>query len=340
MEELSKRENLIFQYIINNFILSGSPVGSRFLSKKSNVDFSPATIRNIMFDLEERGYITQPHTSAGRVPTDEGFRIYIENLIKYEKVTEKEKRTIKENIESIKDNLDDILKKTSLVLGNLSKQLGVVLTPNFFYGIFEKVELVEVASNKLLIIISLKSGLFKTITIEIDSSIPKIELEETARIINERLNGLALGEIKDTIDKRLINISEGNKGILRYFIEYSDKIFEIEWEEDVLLGSTKEIMEQPEFTSNEYLKKIFNLIEDKKAIIEIFKNRKDDDSITVTIGKENIHRSIEPFSIITAVYNIGDVKGTLGIIGVKRMRYSKIIPIVKYTAELLNETVN
>ncbi|MFC1562471.1 heat-inducible transcriptional repressor HrcA [candidate division KSB1 bacterium] len=340
MEELSTRENLILQLIINNFISSGLPVGSRLLWKNYKLDFSPATIRNIMFDLEERGFLSQPHTSAGRVPTDEGFRFYIEDLIKYEQLTKKEKRIIKEHIESIKDNIDNLLKKTSLVLGNLSKQLGVVLTPNFLNGIFEKVEFVDVATNKLLIIISLTTGLFKTIAIEVDSNIPKFELEETAKVINERLNGLTLGEIKNTIDKRLMDISKGNEGIFRYFIEYSDKIFEIEWEENVHLGNTKGVVEQPEFSSNEYLKKIFNLVEDKKSIINIFKNRKNEDNIIVTIGKENLYSNIEFFSVITAAYNIGSVKGTLGIIGPKRMKYSKIIPIVKYTAETINKTMN
>ena len=340
MEELSSREKLILQLTVNNFISTGVPVGSRVLWKNHNLDICPATIRNIMFDLEESGLLEQPYTSAGRVPTDKGFRTYIEDLIHYEKLTEREKRIIRDNIESIKSNIDDLLKKTSLVLGKLSKQLSVVLTPNFYSGIFEKLELVDVSSNKILVVITLKAGLFKTIIIEIDSHIPKSELEETARVMNERLYGLTLADIKNTIDKRLTNISSGNKGIIRYFIEYSENIFEIEWEEYAHLGSTKEILEQLEFTSSEYLKKIFNLLEDKKTIINIFKKRKNEEKITVTIGKENVDTNIDIFSVVTAVYKIENVKGTLGIIGPRRMRYSKVIPLVKYTAKMLNETIN
>ncbi len=338
MEELSAREKLVLQLIVSNFINNGLPVGSRFLWKNYKLNFSPATIRNTMSDLEETGLVEQPHVSAGRIPTDKGFRIYIKDLTKYEELTENEKLIICENIESIKDNIDDLLKKTSLVLGNLSKQLGVVLTPNFYSGIFEKVELINVSSNKLLIIITLKSGLFKTITIEVDSNLEKYELEDTARIINERLHGLTIGEIEDTIDKRLSYMPEAKEGILRYFIEYSDKIFEIEWGENIHLGNTKRIVERPEFTSAEDLKKIFNLVEDKKTIINIFKKRRGEGNIKVTIGKENLDSNVEIFSIITADYNIGNDKGTLGIIGPKRMRYSKIIPIVKYIAETINKT--
>ncbi|NVM00794.1 MAG: heat-inducible transcription repressor HrcA [Candidatus Helarchaeota archaeon] len=340
MEELSPREKLILRFTVNSFISTGLPVGSRVLWKNYKLDICPATIRNVMFDLEETGLLEHPYTSAGRVPTDKGFRIYIEDLVQYEKLTEREKRTITEYIESIKNNIDDLLKKTSLVLGKLSKQLGVVLTPNFYGGIFEKVELVDISSNKILVIITLKAGLFKTIIIEIDSYIPKSELEETARVINERLYGLTLGEIKNTIDRRLKDVSEVNEGIIRYFVEYSEHIFEIEWEEDVHLGGTKDIVEQPEFTSSEYLRKIFNLLEDKKTIINIFKKRKNEDKITVTIGKENVDTNIDIFSVVTTVYKIGDVKGTLGIIGPRRMRYSKVIPIVKYTAKMLNKAVN
>ena len=124
-------------------------------------------------------------------------------------------------------------------MGKLSKQLGVVLTPSFYNGVLEKVEIVDVSSNKVLIVISLKTGLVKTIVIEIDSQIPKSELEETARAINEKLSGLTLREIKETIDKRLKYVSSGNQGIIRYFIEYSENLFEVEWQEGdpIRLGS-------------------------------------------------------------------------------------------------------
>lgn len=339
MENLSSREKLVLQLIVNNFISTGIPVGSRVLCKNYKLDMCPATIRNIMYDLGEIGYLEQPYTSAGRIPTDKGFRLYIENLIKYEKLSEKEKNTIIENIETIKSDIDDLLQKTSTVLGKLSKQLGVVLTPNFYSAQFEKVELIDVSSNKILVIITLNKGLFKTITMEIDSFIKKSELEETARVINERLSGLTLGEIKETIDKRLQNVSVGNPGIIRYFIEFSENIFEIEWGEEVHIGGTGEMVEQIEFSSNEYMKKMIDLLENRKPIIKALKNRKDDENITVTIGKENISE-ISIFSVITAGYKIGNFKGSLGIIGPRRMRYSKVIPLVKYTAEIINKIMN
>jgi heat-inducible transcriptional repressor len=339
MKNLSSREKLVLRLIVNNFISTGMPVGSRVLWKNYKLNICPATIRNIMYDLGEIGYIEQPYTSAGRIPTDKGFRLYIEDLIKYEKLSEKEKNAIRENIETIKSDIDDLLQKTSIVLGKLSKQLGVVLTPNFYSAQFEKVELIDVSSNKILVIITLKKGLFKTIIMEVDSYIQKSELEETARVINERLCGLTLGDIKETIDKRLQNVSIGNRGIIRYFIEFSENIFEIEWEEAVHIGSTGEIVEQLEFSSNEYMKKMFDLLDNKKTIIKVLKNRKDDENITVTIGKENISE-ISIFSVITAGYKIGNFKGSLGIIGPRRMRYSKVIPLVKYTAEIINKIMN
>lgn len=336
---LSEREKLILTLVINNYISSGTPVGSRVLWKNYHLDISPATIRNIMFDLEESGYIMQPHTSAGRVPTDKGIRTYIEDIVKLENLTEKEKKAIQENIESIKSNIDDLLKKTSYVLGNLSKQLGVVLTPDFFGGELKKIELVDVSASKVLVIISLKTGLFKTIIIEIHSEIPRSELEETARILTERLSGLTLGEIKNTIDKRLNDISIGNKGIIRYFIEYPENLFSIEWRGDLHVAGTDKIVEQPEFLSSENLKSMLSLLNDKKTIINILEKRTDDDCIHVTIGKENNDAKIELFSIITAGYTVGNLKGTLGIIGPKRMRYSKLIPIVKYTADTISRII-
>ena len=339
-EKLSQRERLILRLVINSYISNGMPVGSRFLWKNYQLDMCPATIRNIMFDLEETGFVMQPHTSAGRVPTDKGIRAYIEDFIQFEELTETEKRAIERDIESIKSNVDDLLKKTSFVLGNLSRQLGVVLTPNLFSGILKKIELVDVSTNKVLVVISLKTGLFKTIIIEINSQIQKAELEETARILTERLSGLTLGVIKDTIDKRLEDISTGNKGIIRYFIEYPDNLFNIEWRGDVHVGGTEKIVEQPEFLSNENIKKMLHLLNDKETIINIMEQRNNEENIIVTIGKENKDSKIELFSIITAGYTVGNMKGTLGIIGPRRMRYSKLIPIVEYTAETINKIIN
>ena len=141
-------------------------------------------------------------------------------------------------------------------------------------------------------------------------------------------------------DVYLEDISTGNKGIIRYFIEYPDNLFNIEWRGDVHVGGTEKIVEQPEFFSNENIKKMLHLLNDKETIINIMEQRNNEENITVTIGKENKDSKIELFSIITAGYTIGNMKGTLGIIGPRRMRYSKLIPIVEYTAETINKIIN
>jgi len=333
--ELKEREKLILQSIIHGFILTANPVGSRFLSKNYNLNLSPATIRNVMADLEEMGYIEQPYTSAGRIPTGKGYRFYVNSLMMAERLSSREKRKIKKDIESVNKNVDEILGKTSEVLSRITQQLGVAVGPIIYEGIFEKLELIQISSNKIMIIISIQSGIVKTMMIEVKSEIPKSELEETAQIINERFTGLTLKEIKNCYKDRIRDISGGNKELIRLFINSTDSLFNIS-DKDFHLVGTRDILDQPEFSNADNVKSIIELVADKNLIVHLLTKNYGTEGVNIVIGEENMIQLAKDFSIISSNYYFGNVRGTVGVIGPTRMKYSRIVSLVDYISNLLN----
>jgi heat-inducible transcriptional repressor len=337
-EVLSIRENTILQSIIHNFITTASPVGSRLLSKEYILGVSPATVRNVMMDLEDKGYLSQPHTSAGRIPTDKGYRYYVDGLMEVEDLTFDEKKRIKNEFLELSDHSDIemILDKACEALGRISNLLGLALSPRFFKGKFKKLELVKVNEKVLMVIISIESGLVKTITLEVRTEIADSKLEDTCRLLNERLSNLTLKEIRDTIGKRLQDFAYGDKSLIQQFVDSADKLFMIE-SEYIHFKGTPNIMNQPEFTDHEKLKEVLKLIDNQKILIHILNEHELEENITIVIGKENKKDLMQNCSLITTTYKIGNMTGTVGVIGPTRMYYPKMISLVDYIAQEINQ---
>lgn len=331
---LTQREGFILKSLVINFVNCAIPIGSSFLSKAYKNRLSPATIRNIMIDLEEKGLVTQPHTSAGRVPTDLGYRYYVNDLMMMEKLSKLEKQQIEQDLKDVaNEDVEVILEKSCEVLSKISNQLGVVLSPRFYQGKFEKLELVKVSDNKLLVVITIAFGLVKTIMMEIKYSIAIQKVEETARILNERLSGLTLRQIRNSFKKRMSDLNYGDESLIAQFSDSVDKIFSID-DEHVHLKGTQNICLQPEFANQERITNILELIDNQKILIRIFNSTtKEDEKISITIGQENKEELINNCSLITAVYKIGEVSGTLGVLGPTRMKYEKVTSLVDYIAK-------
>jgi len=339
---LTQRESFLLKSLVINFVNCATPIGSRFLSKANKNRISPATIRNVMIDLEDKGLVIQPHISAGRIPTDLGYRHYVNDIMMMENLTQSDKRQIDQGLKNVSnEDVEVILEKSCEVLSKISNQLGVILSPRFYQGKFEKLELVKVSENKLLVIISITSGLVKTIMMEINYNILRKKLEETARILNERLSGLTLKQIRDTFKKRMSDISYGDDNLISQISEAVDKIFSID-DDHVHLKGTQNIFLQPEFANQERIRKILELIDNQKILIRIFNDSlRDDEKISITIGQENREELISNCSLITAVYKIGDVTGTIGVLGPTRMKYERVTTLVEYIAkEISNLFIN
>ncbi len=341
-EELNEREKNILRYIIQQFILTASPVGSRYITKKYNVGLSPASVRNIMSDLENSGYIDHPHTSAGRIPTDKGYRFYVDSLMDIQKINNSEKGIIEKSFEPNLNETDELLRITSVLLSNITNQLACVLYPKLETGILEKLQIVNLSSTRILVIISIKSGLVKTISLELTSDIKQSQMEQVQRLLNERLSGLTLSEIRATFTERFKDVKVDYKPVIRLFVDSLDKIFkDIKQTEKVLITGTKNFIKQPEFEDPQRFQSVIELIEDKDIIIHILEKSGDTATgqVYISIGKENELEELQEFSFISKEYKLGDVSGTLGIIGPKRMAYSKVVAIVDYISKMLSEVL-
>lgn len=331
---LSKRERTLLKHIVESYIRNALPVGSRYLAKAYNLGISPATIRNVMNDLEEMGYLKQPHVSAGRIPTDKGYRFYVDCLTSTNAFGEHDRQLILANFSDLSIDVEEILEVSSRVLGEISSQLGVVLEPSFYNGIFNKMELVSISDTRILAVITIESGLVKTIMMEIQTEVSRDQLHETSRIINERLSGLSLKEVKDTLDKRLADTGISNPMLLRTIIRFADKLFSFQKQKDLHVGGTMNIMSNPEFSDHVHVSKIIELIDRKENILH-FLNATQTDNLTVRIGRENEGELFSEYSVISARYRLGRVAGTLGVVGPTRMHYSRIIPLVSFMGDVL-----
>jgi heat-inducible transcriptional repressor len=336
-EILAEREIEILEDIIQHFVLTGNPVGSRTLSKKNKQKLSAASIRNVMADLEQKGFLGHPHTSAGRVPTTKGYRYYVNNIMKYTFLTQEEKNLIRENIGQFTGDINFILERTSSVLAKISRQLGVILTPRFDDSILEKIDIVQVASDKLLVILSLKSAIVRTILLEVHREISKDFLTQVVQILNERLSGSSIQEIRKTLHHRIKDLVDEKTGLVRLFVDSADRLFDFTNYADLKYTGASNILNKPEFKDISKFSALIELFEEKNIIIHMMEQRSNPPALQVTIGDENRELLIQQCSIITAPYKLTNINGILGVIGPIRMEYNNIIPLVDYTAKFITE---
>lgn len=342
--ELTQREKQILKCIVQNFVLTANPVGSRVISKKYQLGLSPASIRNVMADLEERGLIYHPHTSAGRIPTDLGYRIYVDLLMEEPHLHPQIKRKIEKEINpDVVEDEEELLKIASRILGKISSQLALVTYPQIMKAVLERIQLVTLPHKILLVVLSLRGGIIKTIDLEFPMEIEQEKIDYIQNIINERIAGLHLEEIKNTFYDRFADLKDEKTGIVRLFIDSIDKIFSEEKEiEKVHISGVKNILQVPEFSDSEHIQAVIELIEDREIILHIFERTSQlkDDSVLVSIGKENVYDKLSEFSVVTTKYKFGDADGVIGMIGPRRMDYPKVIALVGYMSKLLTDILS
>ena len=340
-DTLSDRERMVLNSVVEDFIRSAVPVGSRMVAKKFGMSLSPATIRNVMGDLEEKGLLTHPHTSAGRVPTDRGYRLYVDSLMNVEELSEQERRHVLGQLAHVSREVDSILDAASQTLARISEQLGVVLSPRFFEGVFERIELVPIAEKKVLMVLSIQSGLVRTIMLKMEAEVSRDVLEKTATVINERLHGLSLMEIKHTLDRRMRDLGEDlDKEFVRWVARSAAPLIDQIELRSLHFGGANNLMRQPEFSDHDKLSSFLHLLESKNIVIQLFDQQETLSELTIAIGEENREELIKYCSVITASYHVGSISGTLGVLGPTRMRYAKVVALVDFMAKVLTQALD
>ena len=335
---LTGRDRKVLQAIIMDYIQGAEPVGSRTISKKYSIGLSPATIRNVMSDLEEMGFLMQPHTSAGRVPTDKAFRFYVDSILQVRRLGKIDRDRIESSLQGKKLDLEEIMKRTSHLLSLLSRQTGVILAPRFGQNVFKHLEFIKLRDRKILVIIVSESGELQNKIIESDEPMVQDELDKYSKYLTEIMGGLSLAEAKRRVMEKMKQEKVLFDKLMYRALQLSQKALEDEGEGNLYIDGQTNIIRYPEFADVEKMRALLIAFEEKTKIVKLLDKALSAQGIQIFIGAENEFSEMKGCSVIAAPYSKDDfILGTLGVIGPKRMDYSSIIPIVDYTAMLLGK---
>jgi heat-inducible transcriptional repressor len=337
---LTERERQVLEAVIETYVATAEPAGSRTISRKFGT-LSAATIRNTMSDLEEKGYLYHPHTSAGRIPTDLAYRVYVNALMRPSPVSASESHQIREELAE-RSAVDQILERAAQVLGVLTKELGVAVGPSLEDAVLERVELLQAGAERLLLVLTLKSGVVRSIFVEVPSHLAADAVGNVALVLNDRLAGLTLREIRATLPERLRDAAPdaGTGELLNIFIQEADDLFDVpapaRSASGVVLGSAQLLAGQPEFATKERFQGLLEVTERRDVLREALARRLGQ-GLTITIGSEHQDPSLAPFTLVTASYRLGPLVGVIGVMGPTRMPYDKIVALVDHTSRLVGE---
>jgi heat-inducible transcriptional repressor len=337
-EMLNDRDRKVLQAIIMDYIQTAEPVGSRTVAKKYRIGLSAATIRNVMADLEELGFLSQPHTSAGRVPTDRAFRFYVDSILAFRRLGKMERDRIEHGLQYEKLDINEVMKRASSLLSLLSRQTGVVLAPRFGTIIFKHIEFIKLREKKILVILVAKSGEVQNKIIESDEPMNQDELDKYSKYLTEIMGGLSLGEAKKKIVEELQQEKVLFDKLMYRALQLSQKALENEEEGALYIEGKTNIIQSPEFADLEKMRLILLAFEEKTQIVKLLDKALLAQGIQIFIGAENEFNEMRECSVIAAPYSKDKFTlGTLGVIGPTRMDYSRIVPIVDYTAQIVGK---
>jgi len=343
-DSLSGRAQLLLKALIENYIRDGQPVGSRTLSRDSGLSLSAATIRNVMADLEDLGFVASPHTSAGRVPTDKGYRFFVDTLLKLKPLNQEEIGEIERGLGGGEvSNGRSLVQSVSQMLSSVTHMAGLVTLPNPHYVALSQIEFVSLSDNRALAIMVMNNREVQNRVVQLDRYYSAEELRRAANYLNEAFSGHSLPDVRAKLLGQLQETRQHMDQLMRDAIQVAQKVFDSqsgEQVEYVIAGETN-LMGFAELSNVERLRRLFEAFNEKHDILRLLDNCLRADGIQIFIGHESGYRILDDISVVTAPYSIDNqVVGVLGIIGPTRMAYERVIPIVDVTAKLLGSALN
>ena len=337
---LTDRERTILRLVVEAFVDSAGPVGSRRLAKDSSLDLSAASVRNTMADLEDMGYLDHPYTSAGRVPTRLGYRTFVDDLMDTPELSPVERQVLKMKLARLAGDTDQLLRESTRLLSKLSNLLGIALTPRLSTGVMDRIDVVPLSGDRLMFVLSVRGGLVRTIVLNFEPDLTRSEMDRTVSILNERLTGLTLQEIRETHEERLGDLRD-ETGLFELVVEKAALLFSEPEEGRLQFEGTQNILTQPEFQEPDDIRHLIETIEDEDRVVQVLENlfESDPDAVgqaTVRIGSTEDEEEMDAYSIVTSPYQLGDTIGTLGVIGPPRMDYARAVALVESAANAVN----
>lgn len=341
-EVLTERENAVLAAVIDSYVRTATPAGSRRLGREYELGVSPATIRNTMADLEAKGFLTHPHPSAGRLPTDLAYRYYVDSLMDRRALTSRQRRKIERELTLGEGSaVEELIARAARVLGLVTGELGLAVGPLLASAVLTRLELVPVSADQALLVLTVESGVVRTVYVDLPSVLPRETLAAVASALNERLAGSSLREIRESLVERLrdLPLPEGEgSDLVNIFVQSGPEIFDWALQgTDLHLGSATVLADQPEFTTGERLRALIELTERRELLASVLGERVSGEGPQVTIGTEHGTPELEELTIVTASYALGTLQGTVGVIGPTRMPYDQVVAIVDCTSALVSK---
>ncbi len=335
---LDDRGAHVLRLVVEDYIETAEPVGSRTISKKMSLALSPATIRNIMADLEEIGYLCQPHTSAGRIPTGTGFRYYVNYLLARRQLASSDRDLLQRVTGEGVAGADEVVRNASRLLANLSRHACVVVISRFSHQALRSISLLRASSDKILLVAVLQGGWVQHRLIEDEPGLATDELEKINSYLNEMAVGLTLPQLRMRIMNEMRKEKARYDRLMRKALMLGSKALAESHPGEVYIEGRANILEQPEFVEDvQKLKRILHAFEEKNVILRLLDSALESEAIQVSIGTENPVEGLPDISVVSSGYHQGEsAMGSIGLIGPVRMDYSRVIPLVEYTASLLS----
>jgi len=340
---LNERAQSLLRVLVESYIRDGQPVGSRALSRDSGLNLSSATIRNVMADLEELGFVASPHTSAGRVPTDKGYRFFVDTLVRVQPLDSSAVTELRRHLDARIDNSKTLVAAASQLLSSVTQLAGVVTLPSVQQSAITRIEFVVLSENRVLAVLVLNDREVQNRIIQLERHYSSDELRRAANFLNDQFHGRNLPEVRQEILRQLRETREHMNQVMLDAITVAQQLFDTGEPapmEYVIAGETN-LMGVGELSSVEKLRRLFEAFNEKRDFLHLLDQSLRGEGIQIFIGHESGYQILDDCSVVTAPYSVGDqVVGVLGVIGPTRMAYERVIPIVDVTAKLLGAALN
>lgn len=339
---LTDRERRVLDAVIRTYVETAEPAGSRTVAKRHRLGVSPATVRNTMSDLEEKGFLYHPHTSAGRIPTDQAYRYYVDTLMRPRRLTQAQARKLRLELGEGEAGgpLERLVRRATQAMGLLTGELGVAIAPSVDEVVLERLELLGITSDKVLLVLTLRNGIVRTVYVDLPLTVPRETLLAVTVVLNERLAGQSMAQIRQTLPERLRDTAPTEDGaaseLLNIFLQSGEEFFDLTGDE-VHLGNASVLANQPEFETGQQLRGLIELTERRDLLTKVLTERSHDSCLQISIGSEHDVPELSGFTLVTGEYRVGDLAGVIGVIGPTRMPYDRVVTIVDNASRIVSE---
>jgi heat-inducible transcriptional repressor len=339
-QELPARHREVLDILISDYIASAQPLGSRTIAKKYHGQLSPASIRNVMADLTEMGLLTQPHVSAGRMPTHAGMRYYVDTLLKRRDLTDGEMETIRERYSRDESGIDSVLQRTSRILATVSRYAGLVVTPTRRQVVFKKIEFVPLSRSRLLGILVTQDGRVQNRLIDVGEELSYPELERITNYCNRYFTGLTLEESTEKVRRELECKRADYDRLLKKAMTLSKRVLDSWPGPQLVVEGEAQLLDAPEFADSVQFRRLLEALEEKRKILHLLERCREGRGISIFIGADVELDGVDAVGMVAAPYlKDGRVVGSIGVIGPMYMDYSHVVPIVDFTAKVLSDVL-